>query len=164
MRGALAGRVCVVTGANRGIGFELARRLAAMGGSVAVLCRTEASAREACDRVAEATGNPNVVPFAADLAVQAEVRAAASGIAARYPSIHLLVNNAAMVTLWRGLTPDGIEQTFAVNHLAPFLLTNLLLDNVLAAGRARIVTVASGAHHRGRIDFADLQCDRGYWG
>jgi NAD(P)-dependent dehydrogenase (short-subunit alcohol dehydrogenase family) len=102
--------------------------------------------------------------FAADLSAQAEVRRLAAQVLDTYPRLDVLVNNAGGFWAHRHVTADGLEHTFALNHLAPFLLTNLLLDRLAASAPARIVTVSSGAQARGRIDFDDLQGERNYSG
>ena len=102
--------------------------------------------------------------FAADLSVQAGVRRLAAQVADTYPRLDVLVNNVGGFWAHRHVTADGLERTFALNHLAPFLLTNLLLARLTASAPARILTVSSGAHARGRIDFDDLQGERNYSG
>lgn len=160
MSAALAGRTCVVTGASAGIGLEIASGLARLGATVAVVGRHADRAMAVRSRIIAAGGAAEV--FVADFAAQGDVRRLAGQIAARFPVVDVLVNNAGLVSARHVLTPEGIETTFAVNHLAPFLLTNLLLDRLRAAPNARVVTVASGAHKRGRIDFDDLSRQRGY--
>jgi retinol dehydrogenase 14 len=102
--------------------------------------------------------------FAADMSVQAGVRRLAAQVLDTYPRLDVLVNNVGGFWAHRHVTADGVEHTFALNHLAPFLLTSLLLDRLIASAPARIVTVSSGAHARGRIDFDDLQGERNYSG
>ena len=111
-----------------------------------------------------ATGSPAVDIFAADMSSQAQVRRLAAQVADTYPRLDVLVNNVGGFWAHRHVTADGLEHTFALNHLAPFLLTNLLLDRLTASAPARIVIVSSGAHARGRIDFDDLQGERNYSG
>jgi NAD(P)-dependent dehydrogenase (short-subunit alcohol dehydrogenase family) len=119
---------------------------------------------EAAAGIRANSGNPAVDAFAADVSSQAEVRRLATGVLAAYPRLDVLVNNAGGYWAHRHVTAEGLERTFAVNHLAPFLLTNLLLDRLKASVPARAVTVASGASSMGRIDFDDLQGARGYSG
>jgi len=102
--------------------------------------------------------------FAVDMSAQAGVRRLAAQVAGTYPRLDVLVNNVGEFRAHRHVTADGLEHTFALNHLAPFLLTSLLLDRLTASAPARIVTVSSGAHARGRIDFDDLQGERDYSG
>jgi NAD(P)-dependent dehydrogenase (short-subunit alcohol dehydrogenase family) len=153
------GKIVVVTGAGAGIGLETARGLAARGAHVALVCRTAGSG-EIAHRALGTQGDV----FVADLSSQREVRRLAAEIAARYPRLDVLVNNAAAVYSRRTLSADGIEMQLAVNHLAAYLLTRLLLDRLAQAGSARVITVASGAHFRGRIDFDDLNASRHYFG
>lgn len=160
----LSSHVCVVTGANRGIGYAVARGLAAQGAAVAVVCRTEDKADAACRSLTAETDNDDVHPFGAELSSQAEIRRVAAEIAARFPTVQLLINNAGVLLWNRTDTVDGIEATFATNHLAPFLLTHLLLDAVKAGAPSRVVTVASVAHRRAHIAFDDLEGSRRYSG
>src|SRR3954464_10231465 len=161
MNSNLAGRICVVTGANRGIGRATAEGLAELGGSVVLVCRR----REDGERVSREIGSrggpaPDVI--AADLSSQASIRQAASEIQTRYPRVHVLINNAGIIPRRRELAVDGLEMQFAVNHLAYFLLTNLLLPQLQAGASSRIINVSSGAHSHAHLDFADLQSERGY--
>jgi retinol dehydrogenase 12 len=154
-------KICVVTGASSGIGLEAARALAAHGAHLVMVSRNPAKAEAAAAEVRRtATGAVDVV--LADFARLDEVRRLAGDLVARYPRIDVIVNNAGLYRLRRSTTPDGFETTFAVNHLAPFLLTNLLLDRLKASAPARIVVVASGAHFGRTLDLGDLQSERGY--
>jgi len=162
MTGPLAGKACVVTGANAGIGFEIAKGLANASAEVAMVCRNPERGEAARTAIAAATGNNNLTLFRADLGVQDDVRRVADEIAARFPEVTVLMNNAGTAQGHRTLTTDGLETTFAVNHLGPFLLTHLLLDKVKAAAPSRIVTVASAAHRRAELDFDNLQGERRY--
>ncbi|MGH3154554.1 MAG: SDR family oxidoreductase [Streptosporangiaceae bacterium] len=162
--GPMAGRTVLVTGGTSGIGKATATGLAAMGARVGITGRDTVRTRAAAVDVAAASGNPAVDPFAADMSSQAEVRRLAGQVLAAYPRLDVLVNNAGGFWGTRHLTADGLEHTFAVNHLAPFLLTSLLLDRLKASAPARIVTVSSGAHTTGRISFDDLQGEQRYSG
>ncbi|HEV2147271.1 MAG TPA: SDR family oxidoreductase [Longimicrobiaceae bacterium] len=157
------GKVCVVTGANAGIGRATALALARMGARVGMVCRSRERGEAAREEVARESGGA-VDLFLADLSAQAEVRRVAGEIRERYDRLHVLVNNAAVYTKRRTLSPDGIELQLAVNHLAPFLLTTLLLDLLVRSAPARVVTVSSGAHRNGRIVWDDLQGERRYRG
>lgn len=157
-------RVYLITGANAGIGRATAERLAAAGGTVVLLCRALARGEEARRAIVAATGNTRVELLVADLSSQRQIREAAAEFHVRYGRLDVLINNAGILTRKRRLTEDGLELQFAVNHLAPFLLTHLLLDLLEASSPARIVTVSSEAHRAGRIDFADLQGERSYRG
>lgn len=158
----LGGKTCVVTGANRGIGRATAQGLAALGARVVLVARDAAAGEAAAAEIRRATGNSAVELATADLASQASIRRLAADLLARCPRLDVLVNNAGLVTRSRTLTVDGIETVFAVNHLAYFLLTNLLLDRLKASAPARIVNVASDAHQGHRLDFDDLQLKRGW--
>jgi len=156
----LTGRVVVVTGATAGIGRAAAIELARRGASVVLVGRDRARGEAALAAAREAGGGDASLELA-DLSSMAEVRALAARLLAAHPAIHVLVNDAAVITRRRETTVDGFERQLAVNHLAPFLLTRLLLDRLKASAPARVVTVASAAHRRGRIDFEDLQSERG---
>jgi NAD(P)-dependent dehydrogenase (short-subunit alcohol dehydrogenase family) len=163
----LRGRVCVVTGANRGIGKATAAGLARLGATVAMLVRDRCRGAEACDHVKRASANPLVSVVVADLASLDSVRAAAAEIVSRHPAVHVLVNNAGVNLARRALSADGIEATLAVNHLAPFVLTHELLPALrrgAAAVGARVVTVTSEFERFGRIAFGNLQGERRYVG
>ena len=160
----MKGKTCLITGGTNGIGKSAARSLAAMGATVIISGRSAAKAERVVDEIKLATGNQSVSALVADLALQEDVRRLAQEFAARHSRLDVLINNAGAVFLKRYETPDGLEMTFAVNHLSHFLLTNLLLDRLLAAAPARIINVSSAAHMLGRIDFADLQRKRSYWG
>jgi NAD(P)-dependent dehydrogenase (short-subunit alcohol dehydrogenase family) len=158
----LTGRVCVITGASSGIGRETAAALAAMGATLALVCRDRARGEATVAALRATTGNDAVTLFLADLARQADIRRVAAELLARFPKLHVLINNAGLVNLQHTTTADGIETVFAVNHLAYFLLTHLLLDRLKASAPARIVNVASDAHRIGRLDFDDLGSARRY--
>ncbi|HEX2485998.1 MAG TPA: SDR family oxidoreductase [Myxococcota bacterium] len=155
-------RVCVVTGATSGIGEEIALGLARAGGRVVVVGRSKDRAEATLARIRRDA--PGAAPelALANLAVQAEVRRLAQELLGRFGALHVLVNNAGVMNTRRETTPDGLEATFAVNHLAYFLLTTLLLDRLRASAPARIVNVASDAHRFGRLDLDDLQSERSY--
>lgn len=164
----LTGHVCVVTGANSGIGKATARGLAEHGARVVMVCRSEERGTAARRDLVDATGNDEIDLLLADLAVQDEVRALGTNLCDRYDRLDVLVHNAGVFNGEREETPDGIELTLAVNHLAPFLLTHVVVAHVIdtakAHGEARIVTVGSEAHRGTRIDFDDLQGKNSYNG
>src|ERR1035438_6523490 len=160
----MAGKSVLVTGGTGGIGKATATGLAALGARVGITGRDQARAEGAAAAIPSATGNQAVDIFAADLSAQAGVRGLAAQVLDTYPRLDVLVNNAGGFWAHRHVTADGLEHTFALNHLAPFLLTSLLLDRLTASAPARIITVSSGAHARGRIDFDDLQGERNYSG
>jgi NAD(P)-dependent dehydrogenase (short-subunit alcohol dehydrogenase family) len=156
---AMSGRVCLVTGATSGIGRETALGLAKRGAQVIVAGRDETRGRETLAAIAAQTGRADAELIVADLSSQGEVRRLAAEVRGRHDRLHVLVNNAAVITPRRTATVDGLETQLAVNHLAPFLLTNLLRD-LLEAGGARVVNVASQVESRGTIDFDDLGRER----
>ena len=156
------GKICVITGASAGIGRATALGLARMGASVALVCRNRERAEETRRAIQEKTGNEAVSIFLADLSSRAEIRRLVQELLSRYPQIHVLINNAGVLNRRRSTTVDGVETVFAVNHLAYFLLTNLLLERLIASAPARIVNVASDAHRWGVLDINDLQNERSY--
>ena len=158
----LEGRTCLVTGATSGVGEETAVGLARCGARVILVARNRERGEASVARVKTKTGNPAVELLLADLASQEEIRELAGQVRERCPALHVLVNNAAVIHLSRETTVDGFETTFAVNHLAYFLLTRLLLDRLVESRPARIVNVASGGHKHGKLDFDDLQSERRY--
>ena len=160
------GKTCVTTGANTGIGKAAAQQLAALGAHVVMVCRNRERgerARADISAAAQESGRGGSTELLiADLSSQSDVRAVAHDILVAHPKIDVLVNNAGLALARRELTVDGIERTFAVNYLAYFMLANLLLPALRAAGRARIINVASGAHASGRFDLDNLQGERQY--
>src|ERR1700750_2041407 len=142
----MAGKSVLVTGGTGGIGMATAAALAPRGARVGITGRDQARAAAAAAGIRAATGNPAVDVFAADMSVQAEVRRLAAQVADTYPRLDVLVNNVGGFWAHRHVTADGLERTFALNHLASFLLTSLLLDRLTASAPARILTVSSGAH------------------
>ncbi|HQR38681.1 MAG TPA: SDR family oxidoreductase [Blastocatellia bacterium] len=160
--GLMKNKVCVVTGANSGIGKETAVALAAKGATVVIVTRDAQKGAAAVADIVSRSGNTSVSFLAADLSSQAAIRTLAEEINAKLPRIDVLVNNAGAIIGERKLTVDGIETTFAVNHLGYFLLTHLLLDKLKASAPARIVNVASDAHRSGTINFDDLGGEKNY--
>jgi NAD(P)-dependent dehydrogenase (short-subunit alcohol dehydrogenase family) len=158
----LSGKTVVVTGATGGIGLVAAVVFARAGARVAIVGRDAARAEAALAAIRQRSGSTTVEARLCDFSSQAAVRRLAAGLADDHARIDVLVNNAGSVHRRRTLTEDGIEATFAVNHLGPFLLTNLLLDRLLAGAPARIVNVASTQHYEGTLDFDDLGFERGY--
>jgi NAD(P)-dependent dehydrogenase (short-subunit alcohol dehydrogenase family) len=157
-------RTVLVTGGTGGIGRATADGLARTGARVGIVGRDLARARSVATEIAAASGNPAVDAYAADMSSQAEVRRLAGEVLAACPRLDVLVNNVGGYWATRHATVDGLERTFALNHLAPFLLTELLLDRLRASAPARVVTVSSADHAGGRIDFDDLQAERSYSG
>lgn len=162
--GSMAGKTVLITGGTGGIGRAAAIGLASLGAQVGITGRDRARAVDAAAAITRESGGPAVDVFVADMSSQAEVRRLAIGVLATYPRLDVLVNNVGGFWAHRHLTADGLEHTFALNHLAPFLLTNLLLDRLIASSPSRVVTVSSGAHAMGRIDFDDLVGEQDYSG
>ena len=158
----MEGRICLVTGATSGIGAAAALALARLGGTVIVVGRDEARCARQVERIRRVTGGAGAEALLADLSSQAQVRRLARDFQARFPRLDVLVNNAGGIFMRRQSTVDGLEMTLALDHLAGFLLTNLLLDQLRASPSARVVNVSSSAHFRGRLDFDDLQRERRY--
>ena len=154
--------MCAVTGATRGIGRATVGSLAELGATLILVCRRREDGERVSAELAESSPAPRAAVVTADLSSQRSIRDAAAAIRARWPRLHVLVNNAGVIPRSRETTVDGLEMQFAVNHLAYFLLTNLLLDHLAAGAPARVVNVSSGSHQGGSIDFADLQSERRY--
>lgn len=154
----LQGKVCLITGANSGIGKATALGLAKLGATVVMVCRDKSKGEATQTEIKAQSGNDSVDLLLADLASQASIRQLAAEVLTRYPQVHVLLNNAGISPNKRVLTADGIESTFAVNHLAPFLLTHLLLERLKASAPARVVTVASTA--ASSINFDNLQGEK----
>jgi retinol dehydrogenase 14 len=161
--GPMVRRHVLVTGASSGIGKATALGLARLGARVSIVGRDARRTEAAADEI-RAAGRRRVSVFLADLSSQAQVRRLADQVLAGMPRIDVLVNNAGGYWNTRHVTDDGLERTFALNHLAPFLLTNLLLDRLTESAPARVVTVSSRVQASGRIDFDDLQGERDYSG
>ncbi len=162
----MRGTVCLVTGATGGIGYETALGLARLGARVAMVGRDSGKLQACADRIRAAVPCAAVEPHRADLSAQAEIRRLAETLRAAYPRLDVLVNNAGAIFDRRTLTVDGIERTWALDHLGYVLLTLELLDTLkdaaAAGGKPRIVNVASAAHYRGHIDFDDVEGARRY--
>jgi NAD(P)-dependent dehydrogenase (short-subunit alcohol dehydrogenase family) len=156
----MRGRTCLVTGANRGLGKETALGLARRGANVVLLGRDPSRLVEAGDDIKRASGGSEISHVVVDLGSLKSVRAAADEIARRFRAIDVLVNNAGVNLKRRVISPDGYEMTLAVNHLGPFLLTNLLLPLLRAGAPSRIVNVTSWFERLGRIDFEDINAER----
>ena len=151
----MKGRVCIVTGATRGIGRATAEALARQGARLVLVCRCRPDGEEVARQIAPVAAEPPEV-VTADLSSQSSIRQAADQIRQQHPAIHVLVNNAGVFARRRELTVDGLEMQFAVNHLAYFLFTNLLLEQLKAGAPSRIVNVSSGAHGDAGLDFDNL--------
>ena len=164
LAGSMEGKVCLVTGGTAGIGLETARGLAAQGAQVVLVGRNAERGAAAVAELQASTGNQRVAFLQGDLASQADTRRLAARFLADFDRLDVLVNNAGGIFLRRAFSPEGIEMTFALNHLSYFLLTHLLLDRLRASAPSRVVNVASESHRRGKIDFDDQQGLRRYNG
>jgi NAD(P)-dependent dehydrogenase (short-subunit alcohol dehydrogenase family) len=158
---AMRGKTVLITGANSGIGLQTARGLAAAGADLILLCRDPGRGAAARDDIARLASGSEPDLVVADLFSQADIRRVAADIRSRYDHLDVLINNAGDVFSKAELTTDGIEKTFALNHLAPFLLTNLLLDLVKAAPQGRLVAVSSEVH-AGKLDWDNLQSEKSH--
>jgi NAD(P)-dependent dehydrogenase (short-subunit alcohol dehydrogenase family) len=146
------GKVCIVTGANTGIGKETALGLARLGATVAMVCRDRQRGEEAQREIKQKSGNDNVELMLCDLSSQRSIKQFATEFPQRHDRLDVLVNNAGVVLRGQSMTEDGLESTFAINHLGYFLLTNLLIDLLKKSSPSRIVNVASAAHKFGMLD------------
>lgn len=162
--GSMQGKTVLITGGTDGIGFVTARVLAERGARVLVVGRNEQKGQRTLAAIHEAAPGADLAFHRADLSLLSEIRRLARNIAESEPQLDVLVNNAGGIFQKRMETSEGFEQTFALNHLNYFLLTNLLLDKLREAPSARIVNVASRAHEKGSMRFDDLQFSRGYTG
>ena len=158
----MTGRVCVLTGATRGIGRATADRLAALGATLVLVCRRLEDGEAVARELAGSHPAPPAQVVTADLSSQRSIREAADTLRLRHRRIHVLVNNAGVIPRQRETTVDGLEMQFAVNHLAYFMLANLLLEPLMEGAPSRVVNVSSGAHQGGVLDFGDLQSERRY--
>jgi retinol dehydrogenase 14 len=162
--GGMGEKICLITGATSGIGKATAMGLANMGASVVMVGRDRGRGEAALAEIKEKSGNTSVDLMLADVSSQEQLRRLADEFKEAYPRLDVLINNAGVFRSKRITTADGLEMTFAINHLAYFLLTNLLLDVLKASAPSRIVNVSSGDHGNGTIDFDDLQGEKGYKG
>ena len=158
----MQGKVCIVTGANSGIGKATSLGLAQMGATVVMVCRDRTKGEEAQNEIKTKSGNDAVDLLLAELSSQESIRQLVENFQQHYKQLDVLINNAGGVNLSRRETLDGLEMTFALNYLAPFLLTNLLLDKLKASAPARIVNVSSESHESGYIKMDDLQLEKKY--
>lgn len=162
MAAPMTGKTVLITGANSGIGKAAATELAKQGAQIVMVCRDPIRGETARAEIMRASDSDDVDLLIADLSSQAEIRQLAAEFKATYDRLDVLVNNAGVINGSRTLTVDGLESTFALNHLAYFLLTHELLDVLKASPPARIVNVASMGHKLGTIDFDDLQAEKRY--
>ncbi|MCP4422375.1 MAG: SDR family oxidoreductase [Chloroflexi bacterium] len=158
----MQGKICLVTGATAGIGEATAHMLAQQGATVVGMGRNPAKNENSTRRIKEETGNPNVEYLLADLSSQKDIRAAVEQFKNRYNRLDVLINNAGATFGKRQESADGIEMTFALNHLGYFLLTNLLIDVLEASAPARVINVSSSLHKLGKINFNDIPFENKY--
>jgi NAD(P)-dependent dehydrogenase (short-subunit alcohol dehydrogenase family) len=158
---AMDSKVCVVTGANTGIGKETARGLAKLGATVVLACRNVEKGEAAREDIQRTTGRTDVKVMPLDLGSVASVRAFAKRVRDELPALHVLVNNAGVWTTARATTKDGLETTWGTNHVGTFLLTNELLPLLEASAPSRVVVLSSALHYRGKMNWDDLQQERG---
>jgi len=158
------GKICLVTGASSGIGKAAALGLAKMGATVVMLCRDETRGENALSKIKQKSGNSSIDLLIADLASRESIQRLANDFRHKYQQLHVLVNNAGVYYTRRHITADGLEAMFAVNYLARFLLTDLLLDIIKRSAPARIINVAGAYHAKGMINFADLQGEKDFDG
>jgi len=156
----MEGKICIITGANSGIGKATAIGLAKMNATIVMICRSKERGEEAQKEIIELTGNKKVDLLLCDLSSQESIRKFVSEFKSKYQKLHILINNAGVMLSKRGVSVDGFEMNFAVNHLAPFLLTNLLLDALKNSAPSRIINVSSAAHRMAKMDFDDLQSEK----
>ncbi|MDW7694166.1 SDR family oxidoreductase [Flammeovirgaceae bacterium SG7u.111] len=157
-------KICLITGANTGIGFATAKGLAEKGAHVVMVCRNPQKAEKAREELVQKTGNEQIDVLLCDLSSQKEVRQLAEKVMATYSRLDVLINNAGVFFTEYAETVDGIERQFAINHLSPFLLTNLLLPLLKSTGKARIINTSSIANYKGKIHFTDLNLKKNYNG
>ena len=160
----LTDRTCLITGGNSGIGKAAALGLAKMGATVAIVCRSREKGEAALAEIIGKTGNRDVELMLADMSSQDSIRGLANDFKASHEKLHLLVNNAGVYLTRRITTVDGLESTFAINHLGLFLLTSLLLGILNGSASSRIVNVSSDAHNGAKVNFEDLQGEKKFSG
>ncbi|HEX2619204.1 MAG TPA: SDR family oxidoreductase [Phototrophicaceae bacterium] len=158
----MKGRVCLITGATSGIGLETARALAKQGAKVVIVGRNPQKTAQVVQELKQSTGSEHIDSFVADLSLMSEVHKLADAFKARYDRLDVLINNAGAWIGKKELTKEGLEMTFALNHISYFLLTNLLLDVLIDSAPARIINVSSDAHRPAKIDYANLQGETSY--
>ncbi len=158
----LKDKICIITGATSGIGRETAKELARKGAVLVLPIRDSLKGDILKDEILEQVPEAKLDLMHCDLASFASIREFATAFKKKYKNLHVLINNAGIWETKRNLTSDGIEKNFAVNHLAPFLLTNLLLNSLKASAPSRIINVASDAHKQGKINFSDLEFEKKY--
>ena len=157
----MKGKIVLITGATSGLGKETARALARLGATIVMAARDQQKGEQTKQELVASTQNENIDVMYCDLASFVSIRAFCAEFLEKYPALHMLINNAGISNFHRRVSKDGIEETFAVNYLAPFLMTNLLLERLKQSAPSRIVNVASG-FHAGSIRFNDLEFTKDY--
>jgi len=160
----MSGRTCLITGGNSGIGKATAVELARLGATVVITSRTKEKGETALAEIGAESGSHSLELMLADMSSQESVRKLASDFKAGHDKLHVLINNAGVYLTKRIPTVDGLESTFAINHIGPFLLTNLLLDLLKSSAPSRVVNVTSDAHRGAKINFDDLQGEKKFSG
>jgi retinol dehydrogenase 12 len=155
-------KIVLVTGGNSGIGLVTVTELAKLGATTILVARDRSKGQAALEQAKRDSGSVDIHLMLADLSLQVDVRNLALEVQNRFPRLDVLVNNAALVPAVRQVTAEGMEVQLAVNHLAPFLLTNLLLEHLKKSDQGRVVTVSSVAHTNGKANFADIQSEYEY--
>ena len=156
----MEGKICIITGANSGIGKATAIGLAMMNATIVMMCRSKERGEEVQKEIIELTGNKKVDLLLCDLSSQESIRKFVSEFKSKYQKLHILINNAGVMLSKRVISVDGFEMNFAVNYLASFLLTNLLLDVLKKSAPSRIINVSSAAHRMAKMNFDDLQSEK----
>ncbi len=158
----MVGKICLVTGANSGIGYAISLGLAKMGATVVMVCRNKSRGGTALTKIKKKSDNNSISLLLADLSSQTAIRQLDTDFKKKFKKLDILINNAGVITQQRMVTEDGLEMQFALNHLCPFLLTDLLLDSLKKSDSARIINISSNAHRTVSINFEDLQSNQTY--
>jgi retinol dehydrogenase-12 len=156
------GKIVLITGATDGVGKQTALQLAKKGYCIVIMARSRERAEKTKTEIIQATGNKQIDYILADLASLRQVRKAADEFNAKYPRLDILINNAGLVMADKQITKDGFEQSFEVNHLAPFLLTHLLLDKIRLSAQGRIINLSSEGHKMAKFDRDNFNAEKGY--
>lgn len=160
----MGGKTCLVTGGTNGIGKQTALELAKLGATVVIVGRNRQKTAEVVTEIKTAAGHDQVDGLIADLSLMEQVKHLTEEFKAKYRELHVLINNAGAIFFEKQMTAEGHEMTFALNHLSYFVLTNLLLEMLKASAPAGVINVSSGDHRTGRLDFNDLEFNKGYAG
>ena len=156
----MTGKVCLITGANSGIGYETSKALAKMGAHVVMVCRNESKAKRAQQEIIVESGNPDIDLLIADMSSLDSVRSLADTVKKKYSRLDVLINNAGIMNSVKEISVDGFEMQYAVHQLGPFLLTQLLLDLLKTSAPSRVINLSSKLHSMAKIDFDNLQAEK----